>query len=966
MEPILPLQFGSAKEVPLVEETMRDPKIEENSVHSAEEASARRDRARTIENQLEIDSKINRRDSYLSLVELYASIAYYYTDGFDGKQDLNEARTAQIAVIKYADLLANSSNKKTAEFARASYIVHTTRYLIGSTRDSSIKNLRFLIDKSKLNLALKRRAEFLVNVWDVEHGRSQELAKLKRSIGSLPKTGAIAARLAIARYEAGINPSGNKSGATRSTYKGFLATAAKRSSTLQRSQSQKVLSFSLAIWRTAEGTRSPWAKPPFNLAAYSEFLENRAVTERQALDSWAKGKSAIAIGSYKNLSKSFSGEKQMDDLDRRVLDLEEIVYQKTGKFKSYEGAIVSTYSKYSSEQAGTQKAELMVANVKRRHGKLVHSELITASTQPATKAKRLDAINLAERYLVHVNEIQEKESVKSSVANLWVLNNEHKRAVRIYLELASEINPAKKSEYLTLAIASQRVVAKWPQAAPWRGITKESMNERTTLLAIYKDLNSTRASLDWALVSHIGQLYIHTNQKDEAYKIWMASLKTSPKGSDASFAAGMMITDYQIYKHWQNSENVARLCLAAKLVPVFNGRSIDTNTALALALLEGGKVALAKHDHGTAVSKLAEFVAGFRAANRDEGMFLLATAYRDNSKHEKSIETLLAFSEEYPGSTYFRQAMLNGGDWSVPMAYEENAMYFYETFLKRFIKDGEGIRVRDELADIYLGRRLYAEAGAIMTKQMSDKEISANEREGAGLRLIRMEEKFGSKDRAAMVAEEVLKEATNQTVRSEALGAQARQHATKGQVASLVKIEHELNSMDERSAVQETLGESRFLLAAASLQPILKPINSLVLTDPKATISTRYREFTNMRNSFQSVCEAGETSYCVPALQRIARIAERLITIIEDVTIPPTVADATIKAFDREKSFIINSLSKESLAADAKSGKLAERGYTNPEWIQQVYWQNSSDVNFERVSGEEGRAYIQWPVANDD
>jgi len=273
MEPILPLQFGSAKEVPLVEETMRDPKIEENSVHSAEEASARRDRARTIENQLEIDSKINRRDSYLSLVELYASIAYYYTDGFDGKQDLNEARTAQIAVIKYADLLANSSNKKTAEFARASYIVHTTRYLIGSTRDSSIKNLRFLIDKSKLNLALKRRAEFLVNVWDVEHGRSQELAKLKRSIGSLPKTGAIAARLAIARYEAGINPSGNKSGATRSTYKGFLATAAKRSSTLQRSQSQKVLSFSLAIWRTAEGTRSPWAKPPFNLAAYSEFLE---------------------------------------------------------------------------------------------------------------------------------------------------------------------------------------------------------------------------------------------------------------------------------------------------------------------------------------------------------------------------------------------------------------------------------------------------------------------------------------------------------------------------------------------------------------------------------------------------------------------------------------------------------------------------------------------------------------------
>jgi hypothetical protein len=966
LQPILPLQIGSTKTVPLVEETLRDPEIAENGIHSAAEAVARREQANSLEGKAEVEESSQRQESYRKLIELYASLSYYYADGIEGNQDLTESRTSRIAVIKHADMLAKILKNDTSDYARALYLSNTNRYLIGSSPEAAIKTLRFVIEKTKLANDLKQRAKFLVAIWDLEHGRNKEIGTLKTLIGSLPKTGAIAARLTLARKEAGINASGRKIGSANSAYKGLLSAATKRTDKIENIQSHRVLSFAIGVWRTAENSSAPWINSPIPMKSYADFPENKAIMERQALDYWSKGNAQATIKGYKQLSQAFAGENMMDAIDRRILDLENFGYQKTKKYQSYESAMASAENKYSSEQAGYAKAATMLANVKQRHENLVHSELASAATPAAPKVKRTSAIALANRYLANVTEVSEKEAVYSAIARLWILNEQHKQAVKIYLNLANEINPAKKPEYLALAAAAQRTIAKWPATAPWQAIPVGSNTERMALLSIYKDLNATRPNLDWPLSSHMGLLYIRLDQQDEAFKLWTAALKASAIGSDASLASGMMLADYQSTKQWQNLEDIARLCRSAKLVPIIHRKSVDVTTILALALLEGGKSALENQNFQVALKKLTEFVKNFRAVNRDEGMLLLAIAYRNNSLHEKSIETLMTFSEEYSGSKYFRQAMLNGGDWAVPMAFEESAMFFYELFLKRFSNDAEAGRIRVELVDMYIGRRLYAEAGLILTKQLNAKEISVAEKEVAALRLMRMEEKFGTSERTALAAAEVLKHTNSQAHQAEALGAKARQQAATGQVATLRQIEAQLSSMDERNAAQETLAETRFLLATANLKPVLQPINSLVLQDPKATISARFQEFTKIKKSYELVCESGETSYCVPALHRIARIAERLIPIIEDVTIPATLPNGTIKAFEKEKSLVINSLSKEAISADGKCAKLAARGNTNPDWIQQVYWQNSSDMNFERVSGEAGRAYFQWPVAKDD
>ena len=46
--------------------------------------------------------------------------------------------------------------------------------------------------------------------------------------------------------------------------------------------------------------------------------------------------------------------------------------------------------------------------------------------------------------------------------------------------------------------------------------------------------------------------------------------------------------------------------------------------------------------------------------------------------------------------------------------------------------------------------------------------------------------------------------------------------------------------------------------------------------------------------------------------------------------------------------------------ADGKAMATLKEGNTSPDWTGQVLWQNSSDLNLDRVSGSSGNGYIQY------
>src|SRR5690606_27779649 len=117
--------------------------------------------------------------------------------------------------------------------------------------------------------------------------------------------------------------------------------------------------------------------------------------------------------------------------------------------------------------------------------------------------------------------------------------------------------------------------------------------------------------------------------------------------------------------------------------------------------------------------KLEEFTKVYSLHPRhDDGMFYLAFAYRGDGKHPESIATLKELSQRHPRSQFAAKALENGGDWALAVAAEEEAIYFYQTYMDRFSNRPEAKRIFTELNDLYLGRELYGESSTLLKQQL--------------------------------------------------------------------------------------------------------------------------------------------------------------------------------------------------------------------------------------------------------
>lgn len=962
-QPVLPVQIRTAVSVPLLERALRDPDLADHQIHSATEAVKRKEQIQALATEAKGKSPASLVSLYQEILTLSGSLACYYADGIDAEANPMAEKEARQSVIKYSNLLRGVVDKKSPLFGQATYLYLSNKYLIKSMAGLTVDTLRSLQGSGTMVTSLKRRSEFLLALVEVELGKSQQIPSLRQAASALNKEAQVAAGLIIARAQAGINSSGKKVRSSTASYRSSLKSATAIGASNDSRLQEAVLATAVGIWRTAEGSTATWSQAPIDLKSNKNSPVSSAILERQALELWAQGKAAPALKLYQSLSEKYDGEAQMEPLDRRAIDFHRDLYHNDRNAKRYESALNQVHAKYSSTHAGHRHAAQILAYVTTNSSKLISDEIARTANQRATSQERANAIKLIERYLIKFQSSRDKEKFTTAIAQLQALNGQHSKSAQIYVQLASESSPSKKGQYLVLAAAAQRIAAKWPETAPWKLLPRERLDERSALLGIYQQIQSLRPEVDWATQNHIGQLLVHTNQSEQAFSLWTKSLKTSPEGREAAQAAGFMLVSYKMQKQWKNLEQIARLAKGANLPAKLDNKVVDVNAMLAISLLEGGKSALNENAFAIAVKKLDEFVRGFHSSNGDEGMFYLATALHGDNQHEKSITTLQDLTQQYRNSRFNRQALLNGGDWSGAMAYEENTIYFFDQFVKRYPSDSEISRIRQELIDIYLGRRLYAEATSLMKAQVEDKRTSQPEREDTALRLIRTEEKYGNSAKATTTADYILMKMHAPSIRAEALAIKARAMEASGKAGRLDNLVNELNALEQTAATQEALGEIRFLMANAKVKGLLRPVNSLQIIDPQSTLSSRFKEFSRAKLAFHEVCASGDSSFCVPALHRLARVAERLISIIEDISIPATYDANIVNRFEKEKQQMIVELSQESLASDEKAGKLATNGFTHPDWIQQIYWQNGGDTNLDRVSGEDGRGYLQWPVS---
>lgn len=910
----------------------------------------------------------------------YAALAYYFENITSGQSrenyDIAKAQTSLDSVrsllIKHATVFQKTT-KQTSARMRALFHVNATMYLSGQNRKQSVANLKEI--SGKLGSVLKERAEFIVAMDVLSRGNRKDKLSAARTFsriaGSMGPESKAAANIIAARSLAGLSATGSRVHAASVEYRGFLGSAASAARNMSGTQQDQIIVSIVSIWRKAEGNNIDWSKPPFGLNQFSGSTEIRAIIERMAITDYAHGKKAAAIKKYYSLATSFEGFAVRGDIDLRIVDLYLSDYNTSKSPVAYERNLIAMSRVYLDTgilgQGNETKAKAVAAELSHRYKALAYQVIAKAGSQSINRAGRLQAIAMADRYLATISDNKEIENIKSSVANLYVLNKQHSDAVAIYKELAETSTTGQNRKYFALAIRSQSIVAQWPENAPWNGIKAGYTAEREELLVLFKKLaESDKTKLQWFITAHAGLLEINLNRVEQAFASWQAALAKDATGVHAANAAGFMLVAYQKAGDWNNLEALTRVCLSNKLAAIYMNKRVDIVELLALALLEGGKDAMEQSHFDVAVVKLKEFVAQHQKNKRhDEGYFILASAYRGAGQHEASIKTLQGFVERYPLSKYYRQALLNGGEWSSMMAYEENVIFFFNKFEMKFSQDTEAPRVRRDLVAIYLGRALYADAIGTMNAMLGAANQPVEDKIWSVATLMNTEDKHGSSVRAEKAADLIIR-ASNvpDDIKAEAYVLKARISAKKQQVSTIVAIEAKLQTLNGGQPVADALGEVRYMLAFASAGIVAKEFYNQEIRDPAKLLNKRFNDYKVARAAFLKVCSV-DNAYCAPAMYKLARSSDDFAKSLESIEIQDTLAKEVVQSFVNQKQTIMNYISSTIQKADSKAVNIVGQGQTDPDWAQAVLWQNSSDWNFDRVSGETGNGYVQWSTSSE-
>ncbi len=974
---VLPIGAPSY-DLPYLDQALRDPEVMDRRPSDDGDATRLAHEIKEFRGDLSRNTGARAFELHEQAYLGAAALAYYFEDVAAGRLTEGANRSGAVAslssvrsmVTMHATSAARLAGGDQRAKARAQFHAAMARYATGHDRADAVAELTRL-QSAALSSDLKNRAAAVAGLANISRGQGAERAKaeasLKRSAASLPPAGKVAIHLTLARSLAGISGDRRVAG-THASYRAHLAAAARQAVNLTPAEQQHAVNYIIGVWRAAEGRNLDWRKPPFAISPFANQVSVKGIIERAALADYAAGQTKNAIRKYQSLAQSLTGSPLRADIDLRVLDLQRGEFSRSKDVNPYVNALLAMSKNYLDTgilgNGNEPRAKAVAAEVSRRYRGLVHTELSRSLKESAGERKR--AIAMAETYLGTINDNAEIEDVKSKIALVYVASNNHRAAVGIYKELA-ETGAANKSRgYLALAIRSQSVLANWSVDVAWMGTKPGNTAEREELYTLYRKLGEKDGKGSaWFVAAQLGLLDLTMGRPEQAFALWTDMLKQEPRGVNAANAAGTMLVAYEKAHAWEALEGIARLAVTQNLAPLYRGRSIAANTMLAVALLEGGKEALAQGRFDAAVLKLAEFVSKHPSAkNHDEGFFLLASAQHGAGQHDASIKTLLAFVERYPASGYFRQALLNGGDWAAPMAYEENTIYFYGRFVKTYGADAEGPRVRSALAALYEGRGIYADAIAVLGLTVRAGNEPPAAKVAAVTRIMDLEERFGTTARAELAGDLLLKGANvSEDTKAEAYALKARNAAVAGRYADVQRIEASLVNLGGSQPTQNALGEVRLLLALAKSRTAIKDYFNLELRDPQATLAQRYSAYKDVRTAFDSVCAAGQTSACAPAMHQLARFSESFQRSIEDITVQSTLAKEVVNRFTAYKQGIYNDATGTSQRADARAVAVVGEGFTGPDMTQAVLWQNSSDWNFERVSGETGNGYVQWQAS---
>ncbi len=954
--PIIPLNVTSA--IPLAPESLRDPEIARQALTDDLYAQRAIEEKTAMESEL-ATAKAQRRIELLGdLYRHHAILVAFYEDLMSGRLQVQgnygqvegELQKTRHSLQNYAIEFARTTGDKKAQ-AHAFYHAAVAQYLSGN----SVSIALLTRAQAKMSRPLQARMSYLIALSQGQRIDRKQLAQLQASLRSLSPAGRISAQLFIARLEAARN---------QASYKNRLAQAVRESRTFSGSDRERIAGYALGVWIGKERSRAQWAQAPISFKQNSDLEISKAVAERSVLQSTTKAQYAPAIRFYQAMIDQSRGTTRLVPLVDRMLDLEAAQYASQRSPAAYEKALVKSQQMLSREGilgAGhDDEAKSALGRVRQRHRTLV-AQLIQTSKQPsASPTSRLASIRVAQNYLNGFASEDDKIPLRTNIAQLYVLNKQHAQAVEIYLALKADSQGADAQKFLLLAMRSQRVLAQWPDAAPWQGVPRGQADARTQLASMYEE--RLAASQNWDDRAHLGLLYLNLGNGEKSFKMWTDGLQKDPQHPQAQYASGMMLATYKQARQWQNLEDLSRIAIKLRLVPRFRNEALNPVVLLADALFEGGKEHFANSRFAESSKKLAEFTRLYKAdPRRPEGLFVLGKSYHMDRKHPLSVETMYALVNEYPKSAFDHDALLLGGSWSKPMAWEDQTIFFYQRFADRYDRDPKAPGVRMTLVDLYMGRELYGNAVRAHSAQANDPQVAREDQIKSALAVMHIEERYGEAKQALIGANKAKElSGNNPLVVAEVLAFDARQAAAANDLNKIKAIEAQLASigLNDRSVI-EALALTRYILAEKLGELNKQEIFNLEQTDPYLTLNTQYAIFLKTKEAYEKVCAPGPSSYCGLGMMRLSETTRDSLKSIENLTIAQTLDAASVRKFERQKLAIIATISQTSARADSVALGISESGETLPEWSQEIVV-NSSEGSLTRSHGAIGNGYVQW------
>lgn len=954
--------------LPLVEHGTRDPSLSYPSDDLGFEQLWQQSLA--AENELKIMQGLRKEELLEQTYLNFVRISYFLEDVKAKRLDSSYNQGTDTKLLKarrsledYAKQLASSQVSK-AKRLRASYHALVSSIVSQSGNSRSVKILDNL--SSKLPAKLKRRAEFLTGLHQLHFtNREKGETKLRSLIEALPSSSAISARLAIARSKAGMNSNARKVRKTDSDYRKWLARAVYRARDLSISDRESVLAFAVGVWQQAESRKIDWRRPPFNLKGYTNLAIVDAMKERIALTEASRRRYSSSIKIYKTLSNKYTGSFLMGKIDERILQLYKIDTQRRSAPKSYQSVLIEYQNKYSNSERNFNPsvAQKMNTAIGSEHRRLVSNELNLGTNKRSSRNKRLESIQIAETYLTNKQSSPEYKPMREKVAQIHILNKNHKIAVAIYRELMSMSQDKEYNRYLNLAIDSQRVLANWPKNIRWAGRPASGDTQaRSELKSFYEE--SYKGNPNWDSLAHIGWIMISLGDEKLAHQMWFEKLKSSKEiSAHTRNAAGHLLLAFEKDQDWQALEDLTKLSMNYRLAAIYRGKTLNLKDILGRALFAGGMKRFEDKQWALAVEKLKEFSDKYKTdKRRPKAMFYLGQSYHNNGNYPLAVETMVVLVNQYPKSIYIKESLYLGGSWSIPMAYEEQVIFFYQRFVERYSGDSRTPSLREELLKLYMGRAIYGHATrthqAILADSRSNQELKIR----SALAVMDIEERYGEDKTALWGAKKLIQLASNRSdLIAKAYAFQLRRAARKQDFAQVEAIERRLVSLSGDSEEQiEALAQARFIIAESRVEITNQEFFNLSLTDPAQVLKRQFKIFKGIQSLYEKVCEPSISSYCAPALMRLSETTKNTLSSIENITIAQTLDDKTVESFESYKLKIVSYLANLARKSDEKALAIVEKGQSTPGWSKEFMWAKSNNWNFDASNPTSGNGYVQW------